>query len=225
MEENFPRKTNPVYMMVDSGARGNLMQVRQIAGIRGLVSNTKGETIPRPIKSSFREGLSVLEYFISTHGAAQGSRRHRSAYRRLGLPDPSSGGRRAGRHRPRGSTAAPTAASRCTSASATARRHPGQGRERREQRATARILAEDVEVDGNGASSTAGTDLNDIDVDRARRGGRRDGRVPAARSSARPRSVSAPPATAVRSRPASSWTSARRSASSPPSRSASPARS
>ena len=48
------------------------MQVRQIAGMRGLVSNPKGETIPRPIKASFREGLSVLEYFISTHGARKG---------------------------------------------------------------------------------------------------------------------------------------------------------
>jgi DNA-directed RNA polymerase subunit beta' len=59
-------------MMVNSGARGNPMQVRQIAGMRGLVSNPKGETIPRPIKASFREGLSVLEYFISTHGARKG---------------------------------------------------------------------------------------------------------------------------------------------------------
>ncbi|MFI0417630.1 DNA-directed RNA polymerase subunit beta' [Spongiactinospora sp. 9N601] len=67
----FPN-TNSVWMMVNSGARGNKMQVRQIAGIRGLVSNTKGETIPRPIKSSFREGLSVLEYFISTHGQRKG---------------------------------------------------------------------------------------------------------------------------------------------------------
>jgi DNA-directed RNA polymerase subunit beta' len=71
MEQAFP-KTNPVWMMVNSGARGNLMQVRQIAGMRGLVSNPKGETIPRPIKSSFREGLTVLEYFISTHGARKG---------------------------------------------------------------------------------------------------------------------------------------------------------
>ncbi len=58
--------------MVDSGARGNYMQVRQIAGMRGLVANPKGEIIPRPIKSNFREGLSVLEYFISTHGARKG---------------------------------------------------------------------------------------------------------------------------------------------------------
>ena len=71
MEDNFP-KTNPVWMMVYSGARGNMMQVRQIAGMRGLVANPKGEIIPRPIKSNFREGLSVLEYFISTHGARKG---------------------------------------------------------------------------------------------------------------------------------------------------------
>ena len=71
MEDNFP-KTNPVWMMVYSGARGNMMQVRQIAGMRGLVANPKGEIIPRPIKSNFREGLSVLEYFIATHGARKG---------------------------------------------------------------------------------------------------------------------------------------------------------
>jgi DNA-directed RNA polymerase subunit beta' len=71
MEKNFPRR-NPVWMMVFSGARGNMMQVRQIAGMRGLVANPKGEIIPRPIKSNFREGLSVLEYFISTHGARKG---------------------------------------------------------------------------------------------------------------------------------------------------------
>ena len=71
MEANFP-KTNPVWMMVFSGARGNMMQIRQIAGMRGLVANPKGEIIPRPIKSNFREGLSVLEYFISTHGARKG---------------------------------------------------------------------------------------------------------------------------------------------------------
>jgi DNA-directed RNA polymerase subunit beta' len=71
MEAAFPA-ANSVWMMVNSGARGNPMQVRQIAGMRGLVSNPKGETIPRPIKSSFREGLSVVEYFISTHGARKG---------------------------------------------------------------------------------------------------------------------------------------------------------
>ena len=66
------QKSNPIYMMVHSGARGNMMQVRQIAAMRGLVANPKGEIIPRPIKSNFREGLTVLEYFIATHGARKG---------------------------------------------------------------------------------------------------------------------------------------------------------
>jgi DNA-directed RNA polymerase subunit beta' len=65
-------ETNPIYMMANSGARGTIMQIRQLAGMRGLVANPKGEIIPRPIKSNFREGLSVLEYFISTHGARKG---------------------------------------------------------------------------------------------------------------------------------------------------------
>src|SRR5690606_30674020 len=63
---------NPLWVMINSGARGNMLQVRQISAIRGLVANPKGEIIPRPIKASFREGLSVLEYFISTHGARKG---------------------------------------------------------------------------------------------------------------------------------------------------------
>jgi DNA-directed RNA polymerase subunit beta' len=71
MEKNFSR-TNPIYMMVHSGARGNMVQMRQIAAMRGLVVNPKGEIIARPIKSNFREGLSVLEYFISTHGGRKG---------------------------------------------------------------------------------------------------------------------------------------------------------
>jgi DNA-directed RNA polymerase subunit beta' len=71
MRDNFP-KDNPIQMMVGSGARGNMLQVQQIAGMRGLVANPKGEIIPRPIKTNFREGLTVLEYFISTHGARKG---------------------------------------------------------------------------------------------------------------------------------------------------------
>ena len=71
MEAQFT-PTNPIYMMANSGARGNAMQIRQVAGMRGLVANPKGEIIPRPIKSNFREGLTVLEYFISTHGARKG---------------------------------------------------------------------------------------------------------------------------------------------------------
>jgi DNA-directed RNA polymerase subunit beta' len=63
---------NPIDMMVGSGARGNMLQVRQIAGMRGLVANPRGDMIPRPIKSSFREGLQTLEYFISTPGARKG---------------------------------------------------------------------------------------------------------------------------------------------------------
>ncbi len=71
MEVNFDR-SNPIYMMVDSGASGNMMQIRQVAAMRGLVANPKGDIISRPIKANFREGLSVLEYFISTHGARKG---------------------------------------------------------------------------------------------------------------------------------------------------------
>ena len=71
MQSSFPAD-NPVNIMVTSGARGNMMQVRQIAGMRGLVANPKGEIISRPIKANFREGLSVLEYFIATHGARKG---------------------------------------------------------------------------------------------------------------------------------------------------------
>lgn len=71
MEKNF-NKFNSVYMMATSGARGNIKQLRQLAGMRGLVANARGDIIDSPIKSNFREGLTVLEYFISTHGARQG---------------------------------------------------------------------------------------------------------------------------------------------------------
>jgi DNA-directed RNA polymerase subunit beta' len=71
MEANFP-DDNPIPMIVKSGAAGNMTQVRSLAGMRGLVSNPKGEYIPRPIKHNFREGLSVVEYFIATHGARKG---------------------------------------------------------------------------------------------------------------------------------------------------------
>lgn len=71
METTFDR-ANPIYMMVESGASGNMNQIRQVAAMRGLVANPKGEIIPRPIKSNFREGLTVLEYFIATHGARKG---------------------------------------------------------------------------------------------------------------------------------------------------------
>src|SRR5688572_24614862 len=71
MIENFDH-LNPIYMMANSGARGSFKQIRQLAGMRGLMANPKGEIIERPIKANFMEGLSVLEYFISTHGARKG---------------------------------------------------------------------------------------------------------------------------------------------------------
>ena len=71
MEKTFS-EDNPIWMMIQSGARGNMMQMRQIAAMRGLVANPKGEIIPRPIKANYREGLSVVEYFIATHGARKG---------------------------------------------------------------------------------------------------------------------------------------------------------
>jgi DNA-directed RNA polymerase subunit beta' len=70
--EMSSKQFNPIDMMVGSGARGSMAQVRQISGMRGLVANPRGDMIPRPIKSNFREGLSVLEYFIATPGARKG---------------------------------------------------------------------------------------------------------------------------------------------------------
>ena len=71
MRKNFD-KENPMFMMSDSGARGNIDQLKQIAGMRGLMASTTGKTVEIPIKSSFREGLDALEYFISAHGARKG---------------------------------------------------------------------------------------------------------------------------------------------------------
>ncbi len=71
MEETL-YELNPIFMMANSGARGSFKQIRQLAGMRGLMANPKGEIIERPIKANFMEGLSVLEYFISTHGARKG---------------------------------------------------------------------------------------------------------------------------------------------------------
>ncbi|SVE55059.1 uncharacterized protein METZ01_LOCUS507913, partial [marine metagenome] len=73
LEENQGKdEFNPVALMVDSGARGNRQQVRQLAGVRGLMAKPSGDIIEKPILSNFREGLTVLEYFISTHGARKG---------------------------------------------------------------------------------------------------------------------------------------------------------
>ncbi|HJU46874.1 MAG TPA: DNA-directed RNA polymerase subunit beta', partial [Gaiellaceae bacterium] len=70
--KNTLHETNPIFMMANSGARGPFNQIRQLAGMRGLMANPKGDIIERPIKANFMEGLSVLEYFISTHGARKG---------------------------------------------------------------------------------------------------------------------------------------------------------
>ncbi|MDF5751546.1 DNA-directed RNA polymerase subunit beta' [Spongiactinospora sp. TRM90649] len=157
----FP-DTNSVWMMVNSGARGNKMQVRQIAGIRGLVSNTKGETIPRPIKSSFREGLSVLEYFISTHGQRKGladtalrtadsgylTRRLVDVAQDVIVRDVDCGTDRT----------VPLHVAERDSAGNLVRA------ENAETNVHGRILAEDVEVDGK-IVAAGGVDINDITVD------------------------------------------------------------
>ena len=98
MQRNlFP--LNPVFMMANSGARGSFKQIRQLAGMRGLMANPKGEIIERPIRSNFMEGLSVLEYFISTHGARKGLADTALRTADSGLPDAASGRRLAGRDR------------------------------------------------------------------------------------------------------------------------------
>lgn len=74
IEDNFKKSDpyNPIWMMADSGARGSMDQIKQLSGMRGLMADPTGRTIEIPVKSSFREGLSVLEYFISSHGARKG---------------------------------------------------------------------------------------------------------------------------------------------------------
>ena len=69
---NFDGTHNPIHMMVDSGARGSISQLRQLAGMRGLIANTSGKTIEVPIRANYREGLNILEYFISSRGARKG---------------------------------------------------------------------------------------------------------------------------------------------------------
>ena len=71
MENNFD-EMNPIFMMATSGARGNMSQLRQVAGMRGLMANTQGKAVEIPIRSSFREGLDALEYFVSSHGGRKG---------------------------------------------------------------------------------------------------------------------------------------------------------
>ena len=93
LSENL-NQYNPIWMMADSGARGSINQIKQLAGMRGLIANTSGRTIEIPIKANYREGLNVLEYFISSKGSGG----YRSENGRLGLSDASIGGRFAGGH-------------------------------------------------------------------------------------------------------------------------------
>jgi DNA-directed RNA polymerase subunit beta' len=158
MRANFPVE-NSVFKMVTSGARGNWMQVRQIAGMRGLVANPKGEIIPRPIKSNYLEGLSVLEYFIASHGARKGLadtalRTADSGYLTRRLVDVSQDvivrtpdcGTRRGLTLPVGTALE----------DGTVVKH-----EFVETTAYARVLAKDVEVDGV-VVATAGSDVGDV---------------------------------------------------------------
>ena len=89
-------------MMADSGARGSMNQIRQLAGMRGLMANTAGKTIEIPIKANFREGLSVLEYFISSRGARKGLADTALRTADSGYLTRRHGGRVSGCHHPRG---------------------------------------------------------------------------------------------------------------------------
>ena len=96
-DDRTGRYLNPIYIMADSGARGSKQQIRQLSGMRGLMAKPSGEIIETPITANFREGLNVLQYFISTHGARKGSGRYRFEDGRFRLPDAPPGGRLAGR--------------------------------------------------------------------------------------------------------------------------------
>ena len=85
--EKATNEQNPILIMSDSGARGTAQQIRQLAGMRGLMAKPSGEIIETPIRSNFREGLNVLQYFISTHGARKGLRPALSPFR-LSHPRP-----------------------------------------------------------------------------------------------------------------------------------------
>ncbi len=222
MRANFP-EDNTINRMVSSGARGNWLQIRNIAGMRGLVNNPKGEIIPRPIISSYREGLSVAEYFIATHGARKGLadtalRTADSGYLTRRLVDVSQDV--IIREEDCGTTKGlelPIAAAGADG-----------------------VLVKDANVENSVFSRTLASEVVDADGQRAGRGRRRRGRRAhrqADRGGCRDHQGALgahlrlgcrrlrSTATAVRSRPASSSTSARPSASSRPSRSVSPARS
>ena len=221
MQENLD-ELNPIFMMASSGARGSFKQIRQLAGMRGLMANPKGEIIERPIKANFMEGLSVLEYFISTHGARKGLadtalRTADSGYLTRRLVDVSQDVIvREARLRHRGLPRAPDPHDRgpeqVPARPARASRRPQAARLRQARQ-------DDGGRGGHGRHGRAARGARG----RARRG-RRSSRC-ARCSSAAPRRGCARPATASSSPPARCARSATRSASSPPSRSASRARS
>ena len=98
---------NPIYMMADSGRPRQHVPDPPAGRMRGLIANTSGKTIEIPIKANYREGLNILEYFISSRGARKGLADTAPAHRGLRLPDPPPGGRLPGSHHPGGTTAAP----------------------------------------------------------------------------------------------------------------------
>jgi DNA-directed RNA polymerase beta' subunit len=125
--EQAGRNFNPVYIMADSGARGSKQQIRQLAGMRGLMAKPSGEIIETPITSNFREGLTVLQYFISTHGA------------RKGLADTAlEDGRTRDTSRAVSSTWRRTSSSPSRTAARSTASRPGDCRKRRGHRAAAR---------------------------------------------------------------------------------------
>ncbi len=223
MEVEFKsQRFNPIDMMVGSGARGNMTQMRQIAGMRGLVANPRGDMIPRPIKSNFREGLETLEYFIATPGARKGLvdtalRTADSGYLTRRLVDV------AQELIIREEDCGTTLGIRISGIHADT---PNK-RTYLETKLFGRALLNDVvrsrrcPTDADPLSNTI---VGDDEMAVLRDDPRRSTRFASAPCSpATPSSASAPCATDVRWRPASRSSSARRSASSPLSRSASPA--
>ena len=186
-------------MMANSGARGSFTQIRQLAGMRGLMANPKGEIIERPIKANFMEGLTVLEYFISTHGARKGLADTALRTADSGLPDPAPRRRRAGRDRAPRRLQDRAASSRCRSTATTAGPTTTWSAASRPQKLATkrgRVLLKKNEVIGR---DDAGRDRRGL---RGREGRRRS--RSARCSSARPRPACAAPATASRWRPARS---------------------
>ena len=221
MQDNLD-ELNPVFMMANSGARGSFKQIRQLAGMRGLMANPKGEIIERPIKANFMEGLSVLEYFISTHGARKGLadtalRTADSGYLTRRLVDVSQDVI---------VREADCGTEECVEL-------PIRTSEGLNKSLLGRVVAQPIykPLASGKPGKTELAELGAIVTDRAPRGARDRARVEKAPcpygrcSSAAPRPACARPATACSSPPARCARSAMRSASSPRSRSASRARS